>query len=38
MTFLSGESKMWQPEKTHDTKIVMALLGRGNDIPLKAAT
>lgn len=24
--------------KTHDTKIVMALLGRGNDIPLKTAT
>lgn len=30
---------MWQPgKKKKDTKIVVALLGRGNDIPLRTAT
>lgn len=29
---------MWQPEKTRDPKIVVALLGRGNAIALKTAT
>lgn len=28
---------MWQPEK-NATKIVVALLGRGNHIPLRTAT
>lgn len=29
---------MWQPEKKKDTKIVVALLGRENYLPLKTAT
>lgn len=26
---------MWQPEKKSDAKIAVALLGRGNNIPLR---
>lgn len=29
---------MWQPGKKKVTKIVVALLGRGNHIPLRTAT